>query len=122
MADNLFPKGDPDKPAEIDATFRNGSVTAIGVVLSFSLGFLNNWTSQPTVWKGSDLAAIATIALGLGCQFRALAGMLSIASLQLLVYNRLIRVFLIGLALVVGGVAIALTGDAIVFGEAAHKP
>ena len=122
MADDLSAKGDAERPSVIDSTFRNGSVTAIGVVLSFSLGFLNNWASQPATWKASDLAAIATIALGLGCQFRSLAGMLSIASLQLAVYKRLIRIFLVGLALVVGGVAIALTGDAIVFSNSAQKP
>ena len=122
MADDLSSKGDAEKSSEIDSTFRNGSVTAIGVVLSFSLGFLNNWASQPAVWRAPDLAAIATIAAGLGCQFRALAGMLSITSLQLPVYKRLIRIFLVGLALVVGGVAIALTGDAIVFSAAGQKP
>jgi len=121
MAQDLFPQSKSEPPAEIDSAFRNGSVTAIGVVLSFSLGFLNSWAAQPSVWKASDMAAIAAIALGLACQFRSLAGMLAVASLQRPVYERLIRVFLVGLAFVAGGVAIALIGDAVTF-NAAPKP
>ena len=115
MAEDPFPQGKNERPAEIDSAFRNGSVTAIGVVLSFSLGFLNTWASQPSVWKASDMAAIAAIALGLACQFRSLAGMLAVTSLQQPVYERLIRVFLVGLGLVAGGVAAALIGDVLAF-------
>jgi len=117
MADELFPKAPPAKPSQVDAAFRNGSVTAIGVVLAFSLGFLNNWAAQPSAWTLMDFAAVSIITGGLGFQIRALAGMLSIASLEILVYERLIRVFLIGLALVSAGVIVAILGDLIGFGQ-----
>jgi hypothetical protein len=34
-------------PQRIDAAFRNGSVTAVGIILGFSLGFLSQWASNP---------------------------------------------------------------------------
>ena len=88
----------PDKPPapeplpvrkQIDSTFRNGSVTAIGVVLAFSLGFLNNWSSLPTAWIPEDLIAVALIAGGIAFQIWAMAGMLSVASLEVPVYQRI---------------------------------
>ena len=38
----------------IDATFRNGSLTAISVVVGFSLTFLNRWAALPGTWHKSD--------------------------------------------------------------------
>jgi hypothetical protein len=112
----------PDKPPapelqparkQIDSTFRNGSVTAIGVVLAFSLGFLNNWSSLPTAWIPEDLIAVALIAGGIAFQIWAMAGMLSVASLEVPVYQRIIRIFLIGLTLVALGVLMAIGGDSL---------
>jgi hypothetical protein len=112
----------PDKPPapkpqparkQIDSTFRNGSVTAIGVVLAFSLGFLNNWSSSPTAWIPEDLVAVALIAGGIAFQIWAMAGMLSVASLEVPVYQRIIRIFLIGLTLVALGVLMAIGGDSL---------
>jgi hypothetical protein len=112
----------PDKPPapepqparkQIDSTFRNGSVTAIGVVLAFSLGFLNNWSSLPTAWIPEDLVAVALIAGGIAFQIWAMAGMLSVASLEVPVYQRIIRIFLIGLTLVALGVLMAIGGDSL---------
>ncbi|WP_165448740.1 hypothetical protein [Rhizobium ruizarguesonis] len=31
----------------IETLFRNGTITVVGVVLSFSLGFLTQWASNP---------------------------------------------------------------------------
>ena len=112
----------PDKPPtpepqparkQIDSTFRNGSVTAIGVVLAFSLGFLNNWSSLPTAWIPEDLIAVALIAGGIAFQIWAMAGMLSVASLEVPVYQRIVRIFLIGLTLVALGVLMAIGGDSL---------
>ena len=51
----------------IDATFRNGSLTAISVVVGFSLSFLNRWAAVPGPWQPSDLGAITAIVLGIPC-------------------------------------------------------
>ena len=40
-----------DTAPKIEATFRNGSLTAISVVLGFSLSFLNRWAGLPGAWN-----------------------------------------------------------------------
>lgn len=111
------------KPDRIDPTFRNGSLTAIGVVVGFSLGFVSNWALQPGTWNIVDIVSVLLIGIGIGLQIRALAGMLSTNSLNLAIYERLIRTFLIGLGLVAFGVGMAIFGD-VVSGNlnVPHKP
>ena len=48
---------EPPKP--IEAVFRNGSVTVVGVVVGFSLTYLTSWASRPSPWQLHDLIAIA---------------------------------------------------------------
>jgi hypothetical protein len=99
----------------LDATFRNGSITAIGVVVGFSLGFLSRWSALPGEWTHSDLASVAFITLGLALQVKSLADLLLISSLQLKKYNRSIRIFLAGLILVSAGVILAIFADLLGF-------
>lgn len=94
----------------IDATFRNGSLTAVGVVV-FSLGFLSRWGGIPGEWSHADLFAVAAITLGIALQLKALAALLLVNSLQLKRYNRSIRIFMAGLILVASGVVFALFAD-----------
>jgi hypothetical protein len=102
--------------ARIDATFRNGSLTAIGVVVGFSLGFLSRWAGIPGEWSGTDLIAVGAITVGIGLQIKALADMLSPASLVLTRYRRAIRFFLAGLILVAAGVLAAIFADVLGYG------
>jgi hypothetical protein len=95
----------------IDATFRNGSITAIGVVVGFSLGFLSRWAGLPGDWTKTDLFSVAMITIGIAFQIKSLADLLLITSLQIRRYNRSIRYFLAGLILVATGVAIAIFAD-----------
>jgi hypothetical protein len=106
----------------VGATFRNGSVTAIGVVLAFSLGFLNNWATIQAPWYPQDLGAVALIAGGIVFQILALARMLSIASMELPTYQRIVRIFLVGLFLVSLGVLLAIGGDALNYSRKLLKP
>ena len=105
----------------IDSTFRNGSLTAVGVVVGFSLGFLSRWAGLPGSWERSDIFAVVAITLGIVLQIRALASLLSIQSLVLVRYNRAVRVFVAGLILVVLGVAAAIFADLIGYGGIALK-
>ncbi|MGO4386029.1 hypothetical protein AB4Y85_00685 [Microvirga sp. 2YAF29] len=104
---------DAREPVEnkIDSTFRNGSITAIGVVVGFSLGFLSRWSALPGDWTKSDLISVALITLGLALQVKALADLLLISSLHLKKYNRSVRIFLTGLILVSLGVIFAVFAD-----------
>ena len=101
----------------IDANFRGGSLTAISVVVGFSLSFLTRWAALPGPWLADDLVALSAIILGIAFQIIALARMLSIQSLLLRNYNRAVRLFLIGLASVASGVALVLAGDLVGHGK-----
>ena len=114
----------PEPAAErtmIDAAFRNGSLTAIGVVVGFSLGFLSRWAGLPGDWARSDLIAVLAITLGIVFQIKALANLLAIDSLQVAKYNRSVRIFIAGLILVACGVAAALFADLLGYGGIALK-
>lgn len=100
----------------IDSTFRNGSLAVIGVVSAFSLGFLSRWAGLPGDWTSSDIVAVIAITIGIALQIKALADMLSIASLVLANYNRAIRLFKIGLILVAIGVLAAIFADVLGLG------
>jgi hypothetical protein len=115
MVDKSSPGPDPSK-ASIDATFRNGSLTAISVVLGFSLSFLNRWAGLPGAWTFSDLVAVVAISAGIVFQVVAVALMLAVGSLALRRYNRAVGIFMIGLAFVAIGVALAIGADLSGFG------
>jgi hypothetical protein len=111
MADDPLELGKAREQELIEATFRNGSITAIGVVVGFSLGFLSRWSALPGEWTHSDLASVVLITLGLALQIKSLADLLMLSSLQLRRYNRSIWIFLTGLTLVGLGVILAIFAD-----------
>ena len=49
----------------IDTNFRNGSVTAVGIILGFSLGFLSQWAANPIAWRKVDIVAAIPIVVGI---------------------------------------------------------
>lgn len=107
----------PEEPERIDPTFRNGSLTAVGVVTAFSLGFLSNWALAPGTWNGVDIVAVTLISIGIGMQIWSLAGMLQLSSLVTAIYNRLTRAFLIGVQVTALGVVMAIVGDVTGIGQ-----
>ena len=113
---------DGSGPPRIDATFRNGSVTAVGIVIGFSLGFLSQWASNPISWSKVDIAAAIPIILGIALQGKAFADLLSIDSLVLANYERARVVFLVDLSLVAAGVAIAILLDILGLGPRTLSP
>ena len=100
-------------PAErlIESAFRNGSLTAISVVLGFSLSFLNRWAALPGLWSRTDIITVAAISFGIALQILSVALLLLVGSLALRRYNRAVVIFLVGLTFVVAGVALAIMGD-----------
>jgi hypothetical protein len=116
MADTTSESGEPVARLTIDSTFRNGSLAVIGVVAAFSLGFLSRWAGLPGDWTSSDIVAVLAITAGIALQIKALADMLSIASLVLANYNRAIRLFKAGLILVAIGVVTAIFADVLGLG------
>lgn len=106
------PEPDPEKPP-IDSTFRNGTITAFGVTVSFSLGFLSQWASAPGVWHSYDTVPALVIFLGVVLQIRALSLLLPIEGLQHRIYEKATRTYMAGLTLTGLGVFSAVSADAI---------
>jgi hypothetical protein len=98
-------------PQNIDATFRNGSMTAIGIILGFSLSFITRWGANPVPWQVVDLFAVVPLLTGVALQIWAFAVMLKPESIQLSVYTRAKNHFLWGLAGVLTGTAAAILLD-----------
>ena len=99
------------EPASIHLLFRNGSLTAISVLVGFSLSFLSHWAGTPGQWHVADLIAVTPIVIGIGLQIWALSSMLFISSLIAEKYMRAVRLFLAGLAIVALGIAAAILAD-----------
>lgn len=95
----------------IDATFRNGSMTGIGVVTGFSLNFLTRWGSNPVPWLLVDLFAVVPLVAGLLLQVWSFMELLRPEAIQRPVYDRARRHFLLGTIGVLMGVGIALLLD-----------
>jgi hypothetical protein len=105
-----------DSPADkrdIEAVFRNGSVTVVGVLTGFSLTFLTAWAANPVPWQLHDLIGLVPLAAGVVLELVALAALLHPNSLERARYDRAVRMFLVGLTLVGCGVALVIGIDAI---------
>jgi hypothetical protein len=119
-AEDIAANGENEK--RIDASFRNGSVTAIGIVLGFSLGFLSQWASNPIAWSRVDIAAAIPIMAGIILQVKAFADLLSTRSLIARNYERARLVFLTGLVLAAAGIVIAMLLDILGLGPRTLAP
>jgi uncharacterized membrane protein len=103
--------------APVDAVFRNGTVTVIGVIAGFTLSFVTSWAAAPYAWQVHDLIGLVPLLAGVIFQLFGLVALLYPESLERRRYDHAIRLFVIGLVLVVIGVTIALTGDAVLVAE-----
>ncbi|ODT12634.1 MAG: hypothetical protein ABS35_39680 [Kaistia sp. SCN 65-12] len=97
----------------IDSTFRNGSLTAIGIIIGFSLGFTVQWATDDSPWMISDVAEAIALGIGIALQIMALAEMLEVNSLEIPVYQRAKNRFLLGLLLTALGIAMMIAVNAI---------
>lgn len=104
---------DPPPERRIDSTFRNGSMTVVGVLAGFSLGMLQQWADDPTPWHWADIVALVPMLLGIVMQLRSLKWLLQAESLLYAHYHRAIRQFLWGLGFVATGVTIGVLQDAV---------
>ncbi|RAZ88548.1 hypothetical protein DPM33_22690 [Mesorhizobium hawassense] len=104
---------DEQDPKEdvVETTFRNGTVTTVGILLAFSLGFITHWAANPIPWQTYHLIAVLPILVGIALQMRALAMLLDIKSLQRRVFERANRIFITGLVFTACGVGGAILLD-----------
>lgn len=95
----------------IEGIFRSGSMTVVGIILGFSMGFICDWSSSPQEWHRIDLLAVVPIVIGIALQIKSLANLLSLRSLERDYYNRSKNIFLWGLFFVALGVTSAIIID-----------
>ena len=104
---------DEQEPKEdlVETAFRNGTVTTVGLLLAFSLGFITHWAANPIPWRAYHLVAVVPILIGIALQMRALAILLDITSLQRRIFERANRIFITGLIFTACGVGGAILLD-----------
>jgi hypothetical protein len=51
METDRLPEGSDRAEARISETERNGSITALGVLLGFSIAILSEWSNRPGKWE-----------------------------------------------------------------------
>ncbi|NEJ72295.1 hypothetical protein GR197_17420 [Rhizobium phaseoli] len=108
---------EPEPNEKIDATFRNGSLTATGIILGFSLNFVSVWVSNPNDWSRIDILPMLFLTIGIAIQVKVFADLLARDSLIAVKYDRSRRLFLIGLGVVAAGIGIALVNDILGLGR-----
>ena len=108
---------EPGPDDKIDATFRNGSLTAAGIILGFSLNFISRWVSNPNDWSRIDILPMLFLTVGIALQVKVFADLLARDSLIAAKYDRSRRLFLIGLIIVAAGMGIALVNDILGLGS-----
>ena len=95
----------------VEMLFRNGTLTVVGIILSFSLTFLSQWAQNPIPWTLIDLPTMLLLSAGIITQGSSLVIFLWHDSLQRRVYDKASKVFLCGLAMTVSGVFMAIVID-----------
>ncbi|KUM25066.1 hypothetical protein AU467_27715 [Mesorhizobium loti] len=110
------------KEEQIETLFRNGTITVVGILLAFSLGFVTHWAANPVPWRFYDLFAVVPILVGIAAQMRALWLLLDMSSLRRQVYERANRIFMAGLILTACGVGLAILLDVFEVASAGTLP
>src|SRR5215472_2437639 len=87
---------------------RNGSITAIGILLGFSLTFLSSWMHGSEPWDYPAIAILLMLASGIALQLISLRRLLFLPKApglrhSLTDHNRAVTLFLWGTALVSAG-------------------
>jgi magnesium-transporting ATPase (P-type) len=95
----------------IDTVFRNGTLTVIGIILSFSLTFLSQWAQNPVPWTLRELPTMALLGAGIITQGSSLVIFMRHDSLQRRVYDKASKRFLYGLAMTTSGIFLAIFLD-----------
>lgn len=95
----------------VEMLFRNGTLTVVGILISFSLSFLTQWANNPLPWELVDLPTLLLLCVGLVAQGISLALLLRHNSLQRRHYDKASKWFLLGVVLTVVGVISAILVD-----------
>jgi len=95
----------------VEMLFRNGTLTVVGILLSFSLTFVTQWAHNPLPWDLLDFPPILLLIAGIACQAYALVIFLRHDSLRRAIYDKGSKFFIAGLCLTATGVISAIIID-----------
>jgi len=101
-------------PRVVPAGYRQGVITAITVLLGFSLAFLRFWgLESPGSWTLRSLIAAAALVLAIGLQIVALFRSLRIEDDEVGEYRKTVRWFLASAVILLAGVLGAMIDAAL---------
>lgn len=95
----------------VEMLFRNGTLTVVGILLSFSLTFITQWAHNPLPWGLVDVPAVGLLVAGIVGQAYALVILLGHDSLRRPVYDKGTKWFIAGLCLTAAGVVAGVVAD-----------
>jgi hypothetical protein len=87
----------------ISDTERNGSITALGVLLGFSIAILNGWSNRPGKWELSGVIPLFLYGSSVALQVRALYRALQVPREFQKQHRRTINLAVIGLVVMFVG-------------------
>lgn len=102
-----YPPVNQSRP-KIDIALRNGTITAISIIIGFSLSLLTQWGVSPIPWQLVDLLAVVPLIAGVLIQAWSLAELLQLESIELAFYTRAKNHFLLGGVVILIGVGVAI--------------
>ena len=91
---------------------RNGSISAVAIVLGFSLNFTGTWTQGPSPWSLQSLLVMAIAVPGIVLQLRALFGLMALPVVRLPEHRTITARFRLGIGVVLGAYVINTVLDA----------
>jgi hypothetical protein len=109
-AGNLAPTA---APASLPVGYRQGILTAITVLLGFSLAFVRFWGFEiPGAWTWLDVASALVVGAGTAIQLYALFRSLKLADDRPAHYQITVRYFLAGVLVAMLGIFAAIVSSA----------
>ena len=96
---------------EIPNGYRQGFITAITVLLAFSLGFFQFWTFGPEPWTVEEFVASFISLCSIGMQLYTLCRSVQLKDNKPCVYNRTLKWFYASVVVLVLGVLVATLWD-----------
>ncbi|KAI3593556.1 hypothetical protein D9X30_1283 [Cupriavidus sp. U2] len=102
-------------PPTVPSGFRQGIITAITVLLGFSLAFWRFWGFEsPGYWSRGSLAAAACLILAVALQILALFRALRVEDDSIPEYRRTVRWFIASALALLAGLTIAMMDAALI--------
>lgn len=98
----------------VDPIIRNGNLTAAGIIFSFAISYLNNWSNIDSDWRVHDFPPLVIILLGIVSQLAALVLFLHPDSILFARFRRANMFFIFGTVATISGIIVSIGFEAFV--------